>query len=143
MTLPFPPQVFLTTYISDCNSLWALSGHTNIEIKGREIQSGCSILAPGIDTDDALLTVDFYLSSEPCTDGYSVEVDENTVVIGGATITFGRPFRDILLVGSPCDDIFHIKKTYSDTSSIQIIGGLGNGKCQTMSCFAITSYSPN
>jgi len=57
--LPQPEQAGLTTTIEDCDSLWVLTGHTNIEIYAWRIKSGCAITAeasmqesdPGLNDD--------------------------------------------------------------------------------------------
>ena len=46
--------------------------------------------------------------------------------INGAILNYGRPFKDIVLIMSKCDDIVRIKKTYNDSSLIDITSGTGN-----------------
>lgn len=130
LTLPTPPQEFLTTFITDCNSFWLINDYTNIEILGNKILPECHVKVKGLDTVDALLTVDFSIDDTTCTEGgYSVELDKGTMVINdSAMIEFGEAFKNIIIIMSPCKDVVRIKETYSDTLSVLIKGGAGNGK---------------
>ena len=128
--LPVPVQDYLTTYVTSCDSVWEIVGHTNIEVKGREISSDCDINVPGTTSVDATLVVDFGIDLENCSNGYSVTLDEGVLIVQGARIEFGRPFKIIDLIMSPCDDIVHIKKTYDDTIDVFITGGGGNDKIE-------------
>ena len=128
MIFPTPIQDALTTIIgSECDTRWELVGHTNMEIRGDQIKPGCDIAALGNQTD-SILTVDFGLETigENCAQGYEIEVDEGQMVINGATLTYGSPFKDIILIMSACNDIVHIKKTFKDSSLIDINTGGGN-----------------
>lgn len=124
--LPSPNQDVLTTVVRNCNAVWTLQGYTNILIWGSEVRSGCRIIADGTsDGANAILTVDFGQGS--CSSGHTVALNKNQVVINGNPIvTFGTPYKDIILAMSNCNDQVTITKTYSDTSSIEIIGYDGN-----------------
>ena len=128
LIMPTPMQDFLTTYVTDCNSSWKVVGHSNIEVRGREILPGCHIKVPGNENVDATLTVDFDLDQSSCIDGYSVELNKDRMVVQNAIVEFGRPFKNIVIIMSPCNDVVHIKKTYDDTSTVLIKGGAGNDK---------------
>ena len=129
ITLPTnPSQDFLQTTVgSGCDSMWSLYGSSDLTIRARETESGCFIDAPGGLTD-AVLTIDFGLDLESCGSGYKVEVNENVVEIGGRNseiqpvVEFGRAFKDVVLIMSPCDDEVLIKKTSEDVSYIEIVG---------------------
>lgn len=63
------------------------------------------------------MTIDF--GQESCSNGHTVSLNQNKIVIiGNEIVTFGRPFKDIVLAMSNCNDQVTIAKTYSDTSSI-------------------------
>ena len=127
--LPFPVQDYLTTYVTSCDSVWEVVGHTNIEVNGREISPDCVINVPGTASADATLVVDFGIDLD-CSNGYNVTLDEGVLIVQGARIEFGTPFKIIDLIMSPCDDIVHIKKTYDDTIDVFITGGGGNDKIE-------------
>ena len=127
--LPTPPQDFLLTTVgNDCTSAWELTGSTDLKIKGREAKIGCFVDAPGNLADGAVLTIDFDLDLGSCGSGYFVVIDENEVYIGTRgsmsylVVQFGQKFRDIVIIMSPCDDFVQIKKTYDDSSYVEIVG---------------------
>lgn len=130
LTLPDPVQ-FINTVVTDCNSEWHITGHTDLDIRGNKIGSGCLVDVPGIDTEPAALIVDFGVGDKSCMDSqpYSVELEEGIMRINGDqdTIVFGKAFKNIFIIMSPCDDVVRIKKTYDDTAVVSIVGGAGNG----------------
>jgi hypothetical protein len=128
--LPSPNQDVLTTVVRDCNAVWTLSGYTNILVYGNEVRSGCNIIADGTtDGTSAILTIDF--GQESCSSGHTVILNENKVIINGNEIvTIGTPFKDIILAMSNCNDQVTIAKTYSDTSSIEIITRDGDDRIE-------------
>ena len=123
LQMPVPIQDYLNVVVTSCDSIWDIHGHTNIEVMGREIRSGCTIDVQGTAISDANFVVNF---EGLCQDGYSVTLNEDVLSIGSATITFGRPFKIIELIMSPCNDIVNIIKTYDDTEEVIIIGGSGS-----------------
>ena len=129
LTTPSPPQEYLTTTITDCDSDWFIHGHTNLEIKGNEILSGCHAQVYGIDTVNATITVDFGIFDSSCSGTYSVELDGEVLTINDSkAIEFGTAFKNFNFIMSPCDDRVHIKRMPTNTSSVLIKGGAGNGK---------------
>ena len=128
LLLPSPVQSSLETTITDCDVEWNLIGHTNVVLKGRDIQPGCHIDVPGSDQSDATLFIDLEMD-RACTTGFTVEVDEDNIIIdGNSVITFGTPFKGIDIAMSPCDDTVIIKKTRQDADVISIETGNGNGE---------------
>ena len=89
----------------------------------------CLIDVPGTNQADATLFVDFEIEKS-CTSGYTVELDEDKLIIGdgGAEVHFGSPFKNIEFSMSPCDDILKITKTRDSADSISIESGNGNGE---------------
>ena len=125
LQMPVPIQDYLNVVVTSCNSIWDIDGHTNIEVMGREIRSGCTIDVQGTAISDADLVVNFEID-RLCQNGYTVTLEEGVLRIGSATITFGTPFKIIELIMSPCDDNVNIIKTYDDTEEVIIIGGSGS-----------------
>ena len=128
-----PVQEFLVTTVGgDCVSKWTLNGSTDITIKGRETMQGCFVSVPGDSGDAFTLTIDFSLDLESCGSGYSVLIDRDEVSIGSRNsmtypvIQFGKKFKDIVILMSPCDDMVEIRQTYEDASFIEIVSGGGN-----------------
>ena len=98
-----------------------LDGHTNILIYGSEVLSGCKINADGTDQSDAIITVDF--GQGACTSGHSITLNEGSIEIDGHEIvSFGSPFKDIAFMMSNCDDQVYITETFTDLSSVEVIG---------------------
>jgi hypothetical protein len=128
--LPSPNQDVLTTVVRDCNAVWKLNGYTNVLVYGSEVKSGCKIIADGTsDGANAILTIDF--GQESCSNGHTVSLNQNKIVINGNEIViFGTPFKDIFFAMSNCNDQVTISKTYSDTSSIEIIGYDGDDRIE-------------
>lgn len=153
LVMPDPQDTMLTTIGGQCNARWDIVGHTDLIVHGNELLSECRINAPGktieqqarrrrmtLDEEsaiDAVLTVDFGFDSTSalCTEGYTVELDvedvggapQGVVKIDGVdVITFGRAFKDILLIMSNCADEVYITRTYDDISSLEIVGGGGD-----------------
>ncbi len=125
--LPTPEQAFLTTTINDCNTLWELSGHTNIEINAAAFQSGCEIIAQGGEATDAKLTIDFGFEDDiTCEDGNIVKLSmSGTDLLADITratssgsvtkqFTFGSPFIYVEIKMSNCADSVIIESSTSN-----------------------------
>ncbi|EJK50116.1 hypothetical protein THAOC_30946, partial [Thalassiosira oceanica] len=130
--LPSPPQDGLVTTVGNsCDAQWTLTGDTSIEIKGREVNSGCKIIATS-GTRPVDLWIDFDEQKAGCTNDYSVLVQDGLVTLnnGGATeatVTFDSSvFKDINIIMSPCNDVINIESTSSAQESISIYGGAGD-----------------
>ena len=134
--LPSPIQDSLETTIQDCNNMeWKLDGHTNLVIKGRNIGQNCQVKVNvdnvnGTSQSDANLLVDFELD-QSCEKRYSVELKKDRILIDDSYIEFGKSFKNIQLLMSPCDDIVKVTSTLENTESVSIISGGGNGKPNT------------
>lgn len=130
MIMPSPIQDALTTVIgSGCDTAWELVGHTNLEIRGDQINSGCNIVAQGEKTD-SVLTVDFGLGTvgANCIQGYDIEVSAGRMIINGATLDYGSVFKTINLVMSDCDDTVRVTSTFGDAILVDIAAGGGDGE---------------
>ena len=127
------PQDYIRTVITDCDSEWVITGHTDLEIQGNKIRSGCSLDVQGTDMFDATIFVDFGIDDKSCSDGYAVELDGNVITINGARVEFGSAFKNVVIIGSPCNDVIRIKKTLGNTEVVDIRGGAGSGKLQQVS----------
>lgn len=104
-----------------------LVGYTNILVYGNEVLSGCSIIANGTPDADAVITIDFGQGS--CKSGNEVALSEGSIFIDEVKIvTFGTAFKDIIFAMSDCDDVITIAKTYTDTSSVEVLGYGGNDR---------------
>ena len=104
-----------------------IDGHSNIYVHGSEIQSKCKVIANGSSDADAILTLDFGQGS--CTSGKSVTLNEGRIFIGvDEVVSFGRPYKDIILKMSSCHDSVIIAKTHSDASSIEVLGYDGDDR---------------
>ena len=115
----------MTSFVLSLSSIRTLDGHTNILIYGSEVLSGCKINAAGKDESDAIITVDF--GQGTCTSGHSITLNEGSIEIdGNEIVSFGSPFKDIAFMMSNCNDQVYITKTYSDLSSVEVIGYDGN-----------------
>ena len=102
-----------------------IDGHSNILIYGSDIQPGCKVIATGSSAADAILTLDFGQGS--CTSGKSVTLNEGSIFIGDdEVVSFGRPYKDIIFMMSNCNDEIIIAKTYSDASSVEVLGYNGD-----------------
>ena len=102
-----------------------LVGYSNILVYGDEVQSGCKIIADGTNEGDVILTVDF--SQGPCTSGYAVSLNEGNIIISGNEIvSFGTPFKDIMFIMSNCNDEVIIAKTFTDVTSVEVLGNGGD-----------------
>ena len=87
---------------------------------GSEIRSGCRIIADGAN-EDALLTIDFGQGS--CASGKGVTLSEGSIFINGnEVVSVASVFKDIILLMTDCNDEVTIEKTYTDASSIEVIG---------------------
>lgn len=102
-----------------------LQGYSNILVYGNEVQPGCKIHAGGTNEGDSVITVDF--GQGPCTSGYSVALNEGSIFIGNdEIISFGSPYKDIILILSNCNDQVIISKTYADVTSVEVQGNNGD-----------------
>ncbi len=97
-------------------------------IYGSEIQAGCRIHALGSEEARATLTIDF--GTDSCDTERRLSVTDGIITFGytgeEAIISFGQAFQDVTFVLSNCGDYISVVKTYSDASSIEIVGAAGN-----------------
>ena len=100
--------------------LRTLIGHSNILVYGSEVKPGCKIIADG-SNEDAVMTVDFGQGS--CESGKTASLNEGSIFINGIEIvSFGSVFKDVIFLMTECNDEVSIVKTYTDASSIEVLG---------------------
>lgn len=98
-----------------------LVGYTNILVYGNEVQSGCKIIADGTPEADAVITIDFGQGN--CTSGKTVTLNEGSVFVDeNEVVTFGARYQTIIFAMTNCNDNVTILKTYTDASSIELLG---------------------
>lgn len=142
INLPTPEQAFLKTTINDCNTVWELNGHTNIEIDATAFQSDCTIIAQGGQSTNAKLTINFGFEDDaPCEDGnivkLSMDSNSNDLIaditrkmpVGFVTkqFRFGSPFIYVEIKMSNCEDTVKIESsTTNEQGYIRVQAGGGN-----------------
>ena len=130
-------DLFTTFFGSECDSKWVIDGHSNVEVKASELLDGCAIEAPGAATD-AKLRIDFGSGSD-CTGRENKVVlttdDDNNVIAtispkhlsGDIRVTVGSIFKNIEILGSPCNDEIILERTpFEVEGSVSIDGQSGN-----------------